>query len=182
MIKCLIISLLSSIPFVDINITKFIYNIKYTHNLSKFVSKYIIYFNIIVNLVYLNYTRNYKEVFIRYFTELIVVNFVFKWVLDRKRPIHSLVNNKYNSVYEIKFSKIWTENQSFPSGHVCTIYSTYKILCNTNYFMKLSKIYYFLIYLTIYARINLAEHHFSDCIFAILITKLSRFLLERIIY
>ena len=32
------------------------------------------------------------------------------------------------------------------------------------------------------ARINLAEHHFSDCIFAILITKLSRFLLGRLIY
>ena len=52
-------------------------------------------------------------------------------LLERKRPEDSLfLNNKYEGIYNIRFSKNWFKNQSFPSGHVATIYLTYRLFKN----------------------------------------------------
>lgn len=167
----LIITILSTIPFIDNYVSKYIRSYNY-QKYSNFLSDKIIYFNIFINLFYLYITGNYFKVLIRYFIELFIINFCFKWLLDRPRP--RKCNFKYYSVFDIKLSKRWENNQSFPSGHVATIYLTYNIMFD-NYFKM---IYLFLVFLTAIARINLGAHYFSDCMFAITISDLSLYLLK----
>ena len=109
----------------------------------------------------------------RYFIELIIINFCFKWLLDRPRPKYSLIkNNNFISIFETTISKKWKSNQSFPSGHVATIYCTYYIISTHLNNLILSYFYLFLLFTTCFCRINLGAHHFTDCIFAILISRI----------
>lgn len=163
----LILTILSTIPFIDKNVSKYIRSFNY-QKYTKIISDKIIYLNIFINLLYLYITGNHVKLLIRYFIELIIINFCFKCLLDRPRPKETEIS-KYYSVFDIKISKNWLKNQSFPSGHVATIYLTYNIMFD-NYFKM---IYLFLVFLTAIARINLGAHYFSDCIFAIFICDIS---------
>ena len=168
----IIFGLISFIPTIDITITKYIYNITNLHYFSSQFSYYIIYFNLFYNLI-LFYFIDWKIMLYRYFIELIIINFCFKWLLDRPRPCSSLLkNNKYFGINNITISKKWKLNQSFPSGHVATVYCTYFIV--NEYFnnLMLSYFYLFLLFTTILCRINIGAHHFTDCIFAILICRI----------
>ena len=169
----LILSALSIIPYIDITVTTFVNSFK-IQKYTEYFSDKIIYFNLFANILILIKTKNYLVTFLRYFTELIIINFFFKWLLDRPRPKYSLLKNNnsnkknYISVFNLKISKDWSKNQSFPSGHVSTIYLTYYLI--NNYNCKL--LYFILLLLTIISRINLAAHHFSDCIVAMFICNL----------
>lgn len=171
------LALVSSIPFIDKFISNSIRNIKKTWYISKFYSKYITNINAVFAFFNLIYYNNYKSLIIRIFVELIIINFCFKWLLDRPRPIHA--NGKYTSIFEIKLSEKWKCNQSFPSGHVASsylLYFIYKDIVNKN----LSIILYFLTFVTVFARINLGAHYFSDCVFAVLISEKAYNLLYQI--
>ena len=167
----LILTILSTIPFIDKNVSKYIRSFNY-QKYTQIISDKIIYFNIFINLLYLYITGNHVKLLIRYFIEFFIINFFFKCLLDRPRPIQS--NFKYYSIFDIKLSKVWKNHQSFPSGHVATIYLTYNIMFD-NYFKM---IYLFLVFLTAISRINLGAHYFSDCIFAIFICDISLLILK----
>ena len=170
MILNILIIFLSSIPIIDITITKYLYLLK-TRKITSLFSTYIIYFNLIVNLMLLN-KINYKIIIYRYFVELFIINVCFKSLLDRPRPYDSIFKiniNKYYGIFDLKISKKWTINQSFPSGHVSTIYSTFYIINNIPSWYLANYFYLLLLILTIYSRINIGAHYFSDCIFAIFI-------------
>lgn len=155
---------------IDIYITKIIYRIN-SQKFSKNFSEYIIFFNILINAIILIYVPFYLFCF-RYFIELFIINFCCKCLLDRPRPRDSLfLNNKYYGINDIKLSRKWSNNQSFPSGHVATVYCTYRLICylDWNY---LSIFYKFLIYLTIFCRINLGAHYLSDCVFSLFICSI----------
>lgn len=173
------IYLISANSSLDIYFTNLI-SIIPTYKFSKFYSKYIIYFNIFANLYYLFTTFDFLNLFIRYFIELIIINCCFKLFLDRPRPCESIFKEKkllntkkYVPVYGIKFTKKFLYYQSFPSGHVGTIYGTFLLFNN--------KFYFYLILITIYCRVNIKMHHFSDCLYAILITDVSWFLINNYI-
>lgn len=179
----IILGLISFIPTIDIIITKSIYSITNLHYFSSIFSFYIIYFNLFYNLI-LFYFIDWKIILYRYFIELIIINFCFKWLLDRPRPCSSLLkNNKYFGINNITISKNWKINQSFPSGHVCTMYCSYYLsnyLSNylPNYFSLLqSNIFLILFLITFFCRINKGAHHFSDCIWAVIISKFFFFLI-----
>lgn len=161
---------LISIPVIDKTLTKLIYNMKYLYLFSNLFSKYIIYINILTNIFYIIYIGNYYKVFYRYFIELFIVNIMLKSVLDRPRPKESyLLNiNSYIPIYKIRLSKIWSENQSFPSGHVTTICLTYFLIYNTSIYLRY--LYKLFIILTIFCRINSGSHYVSDCYWALLIS------------
>lgn len=161
---------ISSIPFVDKLITRNIYNIKYTKKISCVVTDYITTIDFIICFcLYMWYNLPLKIVFIKYFIDLIINNFMFKWHIYRKRPRNSLlINKKYIPVYNLtlKNSNKHLAN-SFFSGHVgniCLSYYLYKSHYN-NYLIN--NIYYIFLILTIFSRINLGAHFFSDCLFAI---------------
>ena len=67
-------------------------------------------------------------------------------------------------------SKDWNKNQSFPSGHIATIYTTY-LLFESNPFIKY--LYLLLLCVTGFCRVNLGDHHVSDCIFSLYICQIS---------
>ena len=161
---------LISVPFVDKLLTKSIYNMKYLHQFSNIFSKYIIYINILPNIYYIIYIGSYYKLLYRYFIELFIVNFLLKSVFDRPRPSESyLLNiNSYIPMYKIILSKNWSENQSFPSGHVTTICLTYFLIYNTSIYVRY--IYRLLIILTVFCRINSGSHYVSDCYWALLIS------------
>ena len=162
------VALVSSIPFIDKLISNGIRNIKKTWCISKFYSKYITDINAVVAFFNTIYYKNYKSLIIRIFVELIIINFCFKWLLDRPRP--RKFNGKYISIFNIKLSKKWMDYQSFPSGHVASSYLLYfmfKGIINKNF----SIILYFLTFVTAFARMNLGAHYFSDCVFAVLISE-----------
>ena len=160
----LLIGFISFIPIIDIFFTNHIYSFP-THKFSCIFSKYIIYFNLIVNLIMIYYIP-LKIIFYRYFVELFIINFCFKWLLDRPRPNQ---NKNYFGLKNIVLSKNWLKYQSFPSGHVATVFCTYFIINN----LYLKYFYLFLIFITIYSRINKGAHYFSDCIWAIIISYYS---------
>ena len=156
---------------LDRNLTILFHKVN-LHKFSNIFSKYIIYFNILINC-YLLYYINFMIIIYRYFIELIIINFCFKWLLDRPRPRNSLFkNNKFVSIFEITISKKWKSNQSFPSGHVATVYCTYYIINEYFNHLMLSYFYLLLLFTTIFCRINIGAHHFTDCIFAILICRI----------
>lgn len=166
-----ILSLISLMPLIDKFITCLLMNIKFTKKFSRYFSIYILYFNFFVNFIYLILTSFYNLFFIRYLIELVFINIFFKSFLDRERPYKSLLINNYEPIYKMKITKNWRFKQSFPSGHVTTIYTTYfilKLMTNNIYIINLYKL---LIITTSFCRINLGMHHFSDCVFAILISK-----------
>lgn len=180
----LILSLLSIIPYIDIKTTRYINSFK-IQKYTKFFSDKIIIFNLFVNIFILYNYKIYLEIFIRYFIELFIINFCFKCFLDRPRPKYSLLKNNiiceenYISIFNLQISKNWSKDQlqSFPSGHVSTVYLTYYLINNHYY-----KIFYFiLLLLTIISRINLAAHHLSDCICAILLCNFSLFIFYNIL-
>ena len=169
MLEHLLFSLFS-IPFIDKLFTKLIYNINFLHQFSNLFSKYIIYINIIINIYYITYTGNYYKIFYRYFIELFLINVMLKGVLDRSRPKESylLNNNSYIPIYKITLSKNWSENQSFPSGHVATICLTYFLIYNVSIYLRY--LYKLFIILTVFCRINSGSHYVSDCYWAFLIS------------
>ena len=94
------------INYLDRNLTIIIHKVN-LHKFSNIFSKYIIYFNILISC-YLLYYINFMIIIYRYFIELIIINFCFKWLLDRPRPRNSLFkNNKFVSIFEITISKKW---------------------------------------------------------------------------
>jgi membrane-associated phospholipid phosphatase len=160
---------LSCIPAIDQRVSHFISARVQTRDFMTHFSNYIIYFNIGVNLyllylLYLLYSSvHMAHLLCRYFIELFLVNLIFKLGIYRPRPIEGL----YVPIYQLRWWKydIW-KNQSFPSGHVTTMFTTYYLLPDTD---KLAKLYLVLIGITIYARMNVGAHYFSDCMFAIFI-------------
>ena len=168
---------LISVPFIDKLLTKLIYNRKSLHQFSNLFSQYIIYINIITNIYYISYISNYYKVFYRYFIDLFLVNIILKSVFDRPRPKESyLLNiNSYIPIYKIGLSKNWSENQSFPSGHVTTIYLTHFLIYNTSIYLRY--LYKLFIILTIFCRINTGSHYASDCYWALLIAHQFKYIL-----
>ena len=163
---------LSAIPNIDMYITKKIANITKTKLYTYYYSHIIIYFNLYVNMYITYYNHNYKLLLIRYIIELVVVNILLKFLFDRSRPKDSfLINNNYTSLFYLKLTINHKENQSFPSGHVTTVYTTYYLLNFYNWYLW-SNIYFCLIIVTIFSRINLGAHYLSDCMFAILISNI----------
>lgn len=162
------IALFSSISIIDYNITILLMKIP-TKKFSSFFSKNIIYINIIFNL-YLLFYSNISKLFIlkRYFIDLFIINFCFKWCLDRKRP-NTSIYKKFNSIFDITISKKWKINQSFPSGHLSTIFNTYLLIIKLNN-QYLNNLYLIFTILTFYSRINLGAHHLSDCIFSLFLS------------
>ena len=161
-------ALVSSIPFIDKLISNGTRNIKKTWYMSKIYSKYITDINTVFAFFNVIYYKNYKSLIVRIFVELVIINFCFKWLLDRPRPRE--FNGKYISIYNMKLSKKWECNQSFPSGHVTSSYLLYfmfKDTLNKNF----SIILYFLTFITAFARMNLGAHYLSDCVFAVLISE-----------
>ena len=73
---------------LDKYITTFIFNLK-IKKFSDIFSKYIIYFNLFINIILLNYINKWL-IFYRYFIELFIINFCCKCLLDRPRPRDSL--------------------------------------------------------------------------------------------
>jgi membrane-associated phospholipid phosphatase len=168
----LLLIIISTIPIIDISFNNYIQSFK-IQKYTQYFSDKIVYFNIIINLLYLYYYLDYWNSFVRYFIELFIVNFCFKCLLDRPRPKETEIS-KYYSVFDIKISKNWLKNQSFPSGHVTTVYLTYNLI--NNLFFK--NFYLFLVLLTAISRINLGDHHLSDCCWSILICNCSLFLFK----
>ena len=166
-----IILLLSAIPFIDIMITEYIYNLnflKFVSN-SEFIKSYILYINISVYLFIACYCNLWKIVLYSASFDLLVINFLFKWCLDRRRPSESLFakDREYHSLLKTNPSLKWSINQSFPSSHVSFTYSIYRLLQFANQFW-LSNIYFMLTLLMMLFRINKGAHYLSDCCFAIL--------------
>jgi membrane-associated phospholipid phosphatase len=160
------------LPFIDKYITRVLYKQKKFYRFSRLFSNYIIHFNIIVNIYVLLYKQLYQKLILRYFIELVLINVVFKMFLDRPRPRNSYLikKNLYIPVYKIRPSKNWYINQSFPSGHMATIYLTYFLTYNTNVY--LNYLYFSLIGLTLFCRINAGAHYLSDCVSSIIICNL----------
>ena len=158
------------IPVVDKYITKLLYDQKNLHKFSKLFSNYIIYFNIVVNIYILLYKKIYYKLILRYFIELFIINIVFKMFLDRPRPRDSYLLNDllYTPVYNIRYSKNWHINQSFPSGHTATLYLTFFLTYNS----YLNYLYLVLLGLTVFSRINSGAHYVTDCVSSILICHL----------
>ena len=170
----IIIGLLSLIPYIDINFTKLIYNFP-TKKFSKFFSIFIIYFNILVNFILLWFIP-FKIIKLRYFIELFIVDIIFKHIIDRKRPKDSLFkNNCYFGFTNFTFTKnlfnIWKNTDSFPSGHVTTVYCTWILLSDFFESLILNYFYVIIISLTFYSRINIGAHYLSDCVWAIIISN-----------
>ena len=158
----------SAIPSVDLFITNKISSIP-TYKFSKFFSIYIIFFNIMSNIYYYYLNLSLQKLIVRYFIELIVVNVLLKMLIDRPRPYECLKNdekllniNNFKSIFHLKFTNNIFKNQSFPSGHVATVYGTYLLFEN--------KFYLLLVFITIYSRMNIKMHHYSDCLWSILVT------------
>lgn len=170
MLLYLLILLILSMPIFDKYLTIYINKFN-TKTFSYIFSKYIIYFNLIINIVLIKYIY-WKIILFRYFIELFIINFCFKCLLDRPRPRDSLLkDNKYYGVTDIIISKNWYNNQSFPSGHVTTVYCTFRLINYLDIHI-LSLFYQILLILTIYSRINVGAHYLSDCTFAIFICLL----------
>jgi len=165
------ILLLVSIPKIDKEITLKIMSLKKYHYFSHQFSDYIIVFNIVVNLMLLFNISLYK-LFFRYFVEHFIINFLFKMLLDRPRPKESLIKhpNRYKSIFDIRLSNNININKSFPSGHISTLYLTSLLLLYNNYFC-IYLLYLFIIFITIFARINSGNHHISDCLWALFICQ-----------
>ena len=163
----IILCILSSIPMVDIIISSIVSDVM-TYEFSYNISKNMVRNVIIVNLAHLFLYYDVKMVMIRSFVELIIINFLCKWCLDRERPISA---KNYTPIYEISLSKNFKKNQSFPSGHVAGYYLNYLMFKNYSYWMSI--FFYCLTMLVLYARINLKKHYLSDCLFAILISEMS---------
>jgi len=176
------IALLSNIPVIDKYITVRISKLKHVEKYTRQFSMAIIYFNIGFNIYLWGYIPS-NILYLRYCIELLLVNVMLKYLLDRPRPKHSLLTTgKYYPIYKIRITKNWRKKQSFPSGHVTTVYCTYYLL-NMLDFPAWTWIYFFLLFLTIFARINTGAHHFSDCIWAILICQYAfKYLMPMTIY
>lgn len=160
-----IIACISIIPIIDIYVTRGLYDIKIFHNFSSIYSKYIFYFNHL--FLTICFYLNYKITLFVIFFDLLFINFILKWLLDRERPIIRFLKNKkdYVSFFDIKLSKkkLWSKNQSFVSGHVsysCHIHFLSSFLKFNRYLIMLMML---LLILTIFSRINKGAHHFSDC-------------------
>ena len=168
----LLIGLISLIPHIDIIFTNFIYKLP-IKKFSKYFSVFIIYFNLLVNLILLFYIP-LKLVILRYLIELLIVNLIFKQIINRKRPKDSLFKckeyfgiNNFTLSFKINFNKTL---DSFPSGHVTTVFCTLYLINNFINFIFLKKIYVLLLTLTFISRVNIGAHYFSDCVWAILIS------------
>ena len=163
---------LFSIPKIDYSVTRKIIEIRKSKRKTRWFSRNILFINVGVN-VYL-YIQNIplELIFYRYFIELIIINLILKTFIFRVRPKYSFLNRgKFQSIYKMKIQKfdLWKkwQNQSFPSGHVSTVYLTWCLIPET---WLLYNIYLLFVGLTVYARINVRAHHLSDCLFAILIS------------
>ena len=170
-----IILFLSAIPIIDKIITKFIYNLNYLKFISnsQFIKSYILYINIIVYIFIAFYVGLWKIVLNSALFDLFIINFLFKWCLNRRRPNESLFakEKEYHSIFKTYPTLNWSINQSFPSSHVSFTYSIYRLsLCANQYW--LSKVYLILTIFMIIFRINKGAHYFSDCCFAILFYQL----------
>ena len=168
----LLIGLISLIQYIDLIFTNFIYKLP-IKKISKLFSVFIIYFNLLVNIILLFYIP-FKLVILRYLIELLIVNLIFKQIINRKRPLDSLFkNNKYYGINDFTLSFKINLNKtldSFPSGHVTTVFCTLYLISNFTNFMFLKKIYELLLVLTFISRVNIGAHYFSDCVWAILIS------------
>jgi len=167
----MLLLLISTIPFIDKQLTILIYNLRQFHHFSKNFSTWILYFNILINLGYIYFIGNYKNVFVRYFIELFIINILFKSLLDRPRPRNSLIKTaNYIPIYKIHLTKDWAKNQSFPSGHIATIFTTFLLFEN---YSIIKHLYLIILGVTGFCRVNLGEHHVSDCIWSLYICQFS---------
>ena len=162
----LAVGLFASIPKVDQWLTTTIYSLP-TGQYSAAFSTYILPVNFVVCLWA---APNIGVYLYRYGVEMVLVNGLFKSLLDRPRPRDSLfltgTTAFYAPLHGIRFTKNYRLNQSFPSGHVATIYLTYSLLTGT-----LATWYAVVLGLTFFARINAGAHHFSDCVWALIICQ-----------
>jgi membrane-associated phospholipid phosphatase len=160
---------LSSIPAIDIYVTERIYRLSTFHRFSTYFSTAILWLNFTGSLACL--PASYTRYVYRYAVELGLINVGFKSLLDRPRPVDSWLTNKgeYPPVYAIRYTNCATLNQSFPSGHVATVYCTYHLLSVSDFPEAAQQLWVVLLGLTIFARMNLGAHHFSDCMWALLI-------------
>lgn len=158
---------LSSIPAIDIYVTERIYRLSQFHRFSTYFSTAILWLNFTGSLACL--PASYTRYVYRYAVELGLINVGFKGLLDRPRPVDSWLGDKgvYLPVYAIRRTTCSTLNQSFPSGHVATVYCTYHLLSNP----YAQQLWVVLLGITIFARMNLGAHHFSDCMWALLICQ-----------
>jgi len=164
---------LVAIPNVDYTLTKKIMEVRKSKRKTRWFSQYIIFINLFVNgyLYWQNIPVNL--LLWRYFIELFIINLVFKYFIYRVRPKYSFIDRKkFQSMAKMKIQQfdLWKkkQNQSFPSGHVSTVYLTWCLIPDTWFIFY--AIYGAIVILTIYARVNVRAHHISDCIFALLIS------------
>ena len=164
--------LLISLPKVDYSLTRKLLEIRRSKTKTRWFSKYVLFFNFCVN-GYLYWQNIPVDLLLwRYAIELLFVNVFLKCLIYRVRPKYSFLNRgKFQSIYKMKIQKFdfWKkwQNQSFPSGHVATVYLTWCLIPET---YILYYIYYLIVGLTIYARVNVRAHHLSDCLFALAIS------------
>ena len=160
-----ILCILSTIPRIDKYITRKIYEIKYLHSFSYEFSSYIVYINIILRLYSFIFQNRYLSIVYTY-VDVCFIN-LLKWIFDRERPKYFFIkDNIYQPLYEMNVLTHFGGVQSFPSGHVATIYLTW-CLYDYNYIIGL------LLIITIFARINIGQHYFSDTLYAILISQIA---------
>ena len=164
---------LVAIPNVDYTLTKKLIDVRKSKRKTRLFSQHIIFINLFFN-GYL-YWQNISVHLIlwRYFIELFIINILFKYFIFRSRPKYSFIDRRnFQSIVKMKIRKFdirkKKRNQSFPSGHVSTVYLTWCLIPNT--WIMLYSIYSLIVVLTIYARVNVRAHHLSDCIFALLIS------------
>lgn len=171
----IIIGILSFIPLIDMYFTKLIYNLP-LKDFSTFFSKFIICFNLLINIILLYYI-SFQIIFCRYIVEILIVNLLFKQIIDRKRPRDGFfIDNIYNGLSSLTLFKdynlFFKKTDSFPSGHVTSVFCTYLLISRLNNIV-FNFCYLIILILTFYSRINIGAHYFSDCVWAILISYYS---------
>jgi membrane-associated phospholipid phosphatase len=164
---------LVAIPNVDYTLTKKLIDVRKSKIKTQLFSHYIVYINFFFNCYLYWQNISVHLILWRYFIELFIINILFKYFIFRTRPIFSFIGRRnFQSFHKMKIHNFdirkKKRNQSFPSGHVSTVYLTWCLIPNT--WLILYSIYSLIVALTIYARVNVRAHHLSDCLFAILIS------------
>ena len=156
---------ISTIPTIDKYVSNSIYNINSIKGISFFVAYRIHFIILFISRIHgLFYNYYYTVNYILF--ELFIINFCCKWIISRPRPVDCLTK-EYVPVYALSFSSLknWKKFQSFPSGHVSSIYISLLLL--EKYLLMHKFLTYIFTFLIIIARINKGAHYFSDCMYAI---------------
>ena len=173
----LLIACISGIPKIDNYITSYIQKIN-TIKLSNYFSNVICEYNVLISIIICYQYSVFYIWTIKAIIDFVIINSICKVFIKRYRPREIENNNHENTqitlrpLKEITWDKIFIHN-SFPSGHVTSSYTTYLILKEIEHNISiLVDVQWYLFIMTIYGRINVKAHYFSDCMFAICVSQL----------